>query len=154
MNAIDRLQEVSGAINDAMLPTAKEAADYAARYHALKNAKYITADGDVLTKFDYEKECEYLNARLKQYIERNGSLYVEGIGEHVIQQRSGPWVWDVKALREADPQTFDRAVELGALTFSTSVADALEKAGQLTMFRQFGYKSAGAEALVVKKDAR
>jgi hypothetical protein len=145
------IETISEEINEAMLPTAKEAAQMVSRLAALKAASFITTDGDVLTATDFKRESEYLTAMLKNYIEVHGPIYVEGVGEQQLQPRSGPYTWDVKALAEHDPATFKRLLDHGALTINTPVADALEKAGQVSMFRQYGVKGAAMPALIIKK---
>lgn len=141
----------SEALKEVLLPSAKDAAAMVSRLAALKGASYITADGDVLSAFDYEKECEYLKGMLRAYIEAHGPLYVEGVGEQRLQERSGPWSWDVKGLAEGDPLTFARLLELGALTINDKIATALEQGGQVTMFRKWGFRGAATPALIVKK---
>ena len=121
--------------------TAQEAADMAAEYKALSDAIAVT-----------EKRHASLKAQLKAHVARTGEpLHVEGVGTLILQPRSGPTTWDVKALAENDPATFHRLTELGALTVNKSVADALEKAGQVTGFRGYGHAGQSDPALVWEK---
>ncbi len=146
------IETLSNDINEAMLPTAKEAAEMVSRLAALKAASYITSDGDVLNQTGYKRESEYLTGMLRAYIDKHGPVYVEGIGEQQLQTRSGPYTWDVRSLAEHDPGTFQRLLSLGALTINTPVAEALEKAGQVTMFRKYGHKGAATAAMIIKKE--
>lgn len=144
------LDEISDALQ-AVSP--KQAADVAARYAAMKDYAYITADGDKLSPKDYDIELEYHHEVLKRYVEQHGPLALEGIGTLRLQERRTAMTWDCKALAENDMDTFMRLLELGCVTLDKRLADAQEKAGNVTSFQQYGH-AGGTVALVIDRDEK
>ena len=140
-------QELADALKDI---SPSEAARVASRYAALKDFVYVTADGDKLDAKAYDLEVEYCRELIKRYVEKHGPLTVEGVGTLRLQDRALAWNWDVRSLAENDPATFARLLELGCVTLNTKVADAQEKAGNVTGFRGYGHRG-GTSALVIQK---
>lgn len=141
-------EEMADAI---MTLTPKQAADVAARYCELKDASYITKSGEVLDARRYARELDACAAQLKQYIERNGPLSVEGIGTLKNQERTTSWSWDLIAMAEHDRPLFERMLQLACLTVNKKVADAQAAAGMLDGHKRWGFPG-GTIALVVEKD--
>lgn len=122
-------------LEDALRITPREAADAADRYHALKQANYVTSDGDVLTAAEYKRETDQLNAYLKKYLDENQGepFHVEGVGTLRLQVRSTD-VYDITAL---DDMAFARSRELGALQINAAVMKDAIKRGMITGVRSY-----------------
>ena len=116
---------------DAMAPSAKDAAEWAADYKRLQKPKaIIDADGVAWKPYEHKKELEALNTALKRWVEANGELDVEGVGTLALQHPQSEKV-DVVSLHQHDPATFFRLLELGCLSVNMDVLKAQEKAGMI-----------------------
>jgi len=116
---------------DAMQPTAKDAADWAAAYKRYQNpAVYVLDDGEQVTPKGVKKELEALNVALKRYVELNGPLTVEGVGTLDVQRPQSEKV-DVISLHQHDAETFFRLLQLGCLSVDMAALKAQEKAGMI-----------------------
>lgn len=123
----------SAELADAMTPTAKDAAQWAAEYWLRKNPRdVILPDGEKCGYFDNEKQAKRLNAALKEYIEAHGPLDVEGLPLLLTLQQSSTQTVDVQSLHEHNPLAFFRLLELGCLRVDMNALDAAEKAGLIT----------------------
>ena len=133
-------------------PTHKEIADAAARYVALKAARFVvTSTGETFSADEMKRELDKLQAVLKPYIEENVELDLEDVGTLRLQPRSGGWSWDVKAMYEIDQLTFQRALDLNCITIDEKVLKAQEGAGAITAVRKWGFQQGGTPALIVEK---
>ena len=102
----------------------KLAANALSRYAALKNANYVTADGDVLPPKEYDLEVARLRDLLMHYIETTGEdLHVEGIGTARIQGRRNT-SYDVPAIHNLAPELFALLLEFDALKVDSTKAKA------------------------------
>lgn len=124
------VESVSEELIEAMEPTRKEIEAMAKRKKALRNCRYVTTDGDVLTRREYEKELAYLDAMLRREIEKNGALHVEGVGTFRLQDRMEV-VRDLMAIQRDDPTTFNRLMELACLNVNEKTLEAQMKAKQI-----------------------
>lgn len=131
----------------------KQAMEAAVLYAGLKRARYLLPDGEIMEPKDYDESLGALNATLKEYVDRNGELHVEGIGTFRLQPRATAYTWDCKSLAENDIKTFTRLLEMGAVTLDTKVATALETAGQVTGFKGYGHRG-GTTALVIDREGK
>lgn len=126
----DEYLAASAALAEVIEPTPKDAAEWAARYEALRQARRITADGDVLTEAEYQRERDELNKALKEYIDRNGALDVEGVGELFVLE-SHDTSHDLAAIRRDRPEWIERAWDQAILTINEAALKAQMKAGQI-----------------------
>ena len=116
---------------DELAPKWAEVAEMAARYWALKQARRVTADGDVLGEKEYDAECARLREHLMGWIDRNGALEdVEGVPPLFVQPRADV-SYDVKTMAQDDPQMFARLLDLGCVTLSKPVLKAQQAAGNI-----------------------
>ena len=152
MKAVSEMtkQELSDAI---MAISPKQAMEAAVQYAGMKRARYLLPDGEIMEPKDYDAALAELNATLKRWVEQDGPLHVEGIGTFKLQDRSTAMTWDCKALAENDMDTFMRLLELGCVTLDKRLADAQEKAGNVTSFRQYGHSGA-TTALIIDREAK
>jgi hypothetical protein len=128
LNAVDELERASDEFEEAGRLTHREAAAKAREYWLLKQAAWVTEDGEKLTQDAMSKQLRALNADIKAYIEGSGEpLAVEGLPPLVLQQKSGETV-DVKSLAEHSPATFARLLESNGFLPNMEVLKALEKA--------------------------
>lgn len=76
-----------------------------------------------------------LTTILKEYCEKTGEvIQVEGQPDLKVKERGAGWFWDSTAIRnmqEQYPKEWERLVELGAVTLSSSVVSEALKHGQL-----------------------
>ncbi len=143
------IDELSTQLNEAMEPSPSEIVEMAHRYDALRKAIYVTADGDKLTAHEYEKERSYLRMMLQKAIEKDGALYVEGVGTLKLQERRET-VYDLPSIIEHDPKTFARMAELGCLKVDGKVMKAQVAAGNVFEPKQ-KIEQVSARALVVEE---
>lgn len=154
MTMTNEVREASQALADELdAITPKQAADAAARYAVLKDAEYITSDGDRVTQARYKAECDHLNEIIKRFIEREGGpLFLEGIGEFKLQERSAGKQYDVGAFFYADPEAFRRLVDMGCLKVDEKVLKAQVDAGNIAVVPPFTVLK-GTAALVIDRKA-
>jgi len=109
--------------------TAREAAEKAVKYKALKEAEAVL-----------NAELAPLNEALKQYILDTGEpICVEGQPPLRVKQRDTSTTYDAKSFAKNETHEFERALEMGGVTFNGKVMKALVDSGQLTKkYEQYG----------------
>ena len=124
----------SAELADAMSPSAKDAADWAASYRRYQNpACLVLADGEQVSPKDAKKELDALNHALKSYLLANNlesGFEVEGLGTLALQLPSTEKV-DLISLHQHNPRAFFRLLELGCLTVDGASMKAQQKLGNI-----------------------
>jgi len=141
---------MSEALMETLEPDAHVVALMASRLAALKGAKYITTDGDVLTKYQWEKEQADLDGQLRPYIEKHGPIEVEGLPPLVLQPRSKKWYRLPLMLRE-HPEMVDFLMEQGLLDVRADARKLAETSPQLAQLKKYAVEGAATSALMFEK---
>lgn len=123
-------------LRDELAPTHKEMAEMAVRYAALKEAES-----------GIKKQTDAMRNELLRWVELNGPQTIEGAGTFRIQERSS-YSYDVKAIREQEPQRFQELLELDCVEISRTKAKVHERLSWLKAWEIQG----GTTALVIDKE--
>lgn len=137
---------LSQKLADELRTSPSEAARYAARYHALKDARWVTADGDILSQTEYDNELLFLSKKLKEYIEEHGPLEVEGKPDLYLEPRSDT-KWDVQGMYHSDKLTFERMLMLGCFKGDNTIISQQRKAGNIVTGKNWEIPGQGTPAL-------
>lgn len=142
--ALAKSQELA----DELKPDVKLAGELVSRWFALKDAKYVTADGDVITAKQMGDELEFLSKQLRPYIEEHGPITVEG--KTLKLQPRADTKYDVIGMYERDRKEFDRWLSLGCFVGSSTIITAQKKAGTI-ISKGWEIPGQGTPALVIEK---
>lgn len=148
LNLVEHIEQASEEFEEATRLTPKQAADLARQYWQLKQARWVTDDGEILTQDQMAKRTRQLNEQLKAHIQREGVLDVEGIPPLMVQERSTETI-DILSLAEYDRATFDQLLHANGLLPNMEVVKGLERANLIGKVRRMPV--GGTPALVFDK---
>jgi hypothetical protein len=146
--------EAGEALKEALELTHLEAVEKMERYHALKEAKFVTADGEILTSGELDRELTALNIELKGYIERTGEpLTREGLPDLVVQPRSTSW-YRLPLMMQEDPAMLDFLMEHGLLTVKSDAKKLAATSPALMGLSKYEVRGEGTAALTFDRRPR
>lgn len=133
-------------------------ADMCARYYALKTVlAYVIEGGEVVKKWDHNREEEALNGVLRKRVEEKGPIHVEGLPPLILEPSStthlrlDALVHDVLSGDPKATALLDELERGGLIDVKWGACKALQKAGQLRGLKGYTYEGHGTPRLKFDK---